>query len=561
VGEDDQPGPILSLLQSRSFDAIYLLSTPNTETNTAGTITALGDVPGIRSLHVRLQDPTDYVAIFKHLRQITKDIVEQNPGSEYFVSVASGTPQMHACWVLLVSSGEFPASILHVRPPRFVTAQAPIVSEIDLTAPEFPVVRSNIVFPERVDSSPVNIQQAIQELNLVADHPKMESAINVAAALAPSRVPILLLGATGTGKELIAEFIHRASGRERDKFIAVNCAAIPKDLVESFLFGHKKGSFTGATQDQPGKFEQADGGTLFLDEIGDLPLNAQAKLLRVLQDGNVEALGSRRVRKVDVRVIAATNRNLNKAIRQHDFREDLYYRLNVGEIRLPTLNERRSDIPKIALNVLDRINTTLKRPKRLSPRALTRLQGQSWTGNVRDLQNVIERSVRLAVKDVIDADDLIISEPVLAEDSLNLLPEPSVGFSMEEFLSSARKQLVLRAVDASQGNYSEAARMLGISPQAVHKHMKNLHIHLLAQQKPFLIAAIIRSRTRRPIFLQWVSLISQSLNTTGGSTTLRCARAFLACRRSRMRSRSFRSTPFILLNCHCTILTSRLGTS
>jgi DNA-binding NtrC family response regulator len=450
------------------------LSTPNTERNTEGTLAALAEHPAVKQIIVPLQDPTDYGAILRHLRSITKEVVDEHLGAEYFVSVASGTPQMHACWVLLASSGEFAARILHIRPPRFVTADLPLVSEIDLTAPDFPVVRSRALALDVPETPAPNIRRALDELGLVADHPKMVSALNVAAALASSTAPVLIFGATGTGKELVAKFIHRLSGRPQEKFIALNCAAIPRDLAESVLFGHRKGSFTSAIADQQGKFEQADGGTLFLDELGELPLQAQAKLLRVLQDGLVEAIGAKRPRKVDVRVIGATNQNLPRAIREKEFREDLYYRLNVGEIKLPALRERRSDIPKVALHVLDRINTTLKRPKRLSQAALARLQGQSWPGNVRDLQNVIERSALLAQKDLIDADDLIISEPVSKEDPLSHLPEPAEDFSMEDFLSSARKQLVLRAIQSANGNQSEAARLLGVSPQAVHKYLLNL---------------------------------------------------------------------------------------
>lgn len=474
VGEEEQPGPILSLMEARSFDLVFLLSTPNTERNTAGTVAALKGRLDIREIALPLQDPTAYGAILKHLRGVTTAVMEEFPGGEFFISVASGTPQMHACWVLLTSSGEFPARILHIRPPRFVTAEMPLVSEIDLTSADFPVVRARATAVETADIPTPDIQVAVSELGLVADHPRMLSALNVAAALAPSAAPVLILGATGTGKELVAKLIHRLSGRPQENFVALNCAAIPKDLAESVLFGHRKGSFTGATMDQPGKFELADRGTLFLDELGELPLPAQAKLLRVLQDGLVEAIGAKKPRKVDVRVVAATNQNISRAIRQKEFREDLYYRLNVGEVKLPPLRERRSDIPKIALHVLDRINTTLKRPKRLSQAALARLQGQSWPGNVRDLQNVIERSARLASKDVIDADDLIISEPVSKEDPLSLLPEPADGFSMEDFLSSARKQLVLKAMESANGNQSEAARLLGVSPQAVHKYLLKL---------------------------------------------------------------------------------------
>jgi DNA-binding NtrC family response regulator len=474
VGEDEQPGPILSLLQERSFDLVYLLATPNTERNTASTAAELKKRVELREVALPLHDPTDYGAILRNLRSVTAAVVEEFSGAEYFISVASGTPQMHACWVLLTTSGEFPARILQVRPPRFVTADRPLVTEIDLTRPEFPVVRVRDTPVEAPETPTPDIQRVLAELGLVADHPKMVAALEQAAALADSNAPILILGATGTGKELFAKFIHRLSGRPQESFVALNCAAIPKDLVESILFGHKRGSFTGALTDQAGKFEQADGGTLFLDELGELPLAAQVKLLRVLQDGLVEPIGAKKPRKVNVRIVAATNQNLGKAIRQKEFRDDLYYRLNVGEIRLPTLRERRSDIPKIALHVLDRVNTTLKRPKRLSQGALARLQGQVWHGNVRDLQNVIERSARLTRNDVIDADDLVVTEPVGKDDPLSTLPDPAEGFSMEGFLTSARKQLVLKAMDLAGGNQSEAARLLGVSPQAVHKYLLKL---------------------------------------------------------------------------------------
>lgn len=474
VGEDEQPGPIISLLRARSFDLVYLLSTPNTEKNTAATVEALRAHVELRETALPLQDPTDYASILKHLRTLTAGVVDEFPGAEYFVAVASGTPHMHACWVLLTTSGEFPARILHIRPPRFVTADRELVTEVDLTRPDFPLVRMRDARVEAPDTPAPDIQTALAELGLVADHPKMIAALEQAAALAASNVPILILGATGTGKELLAKFVHRLSGRPQDSFVALNCASLPKDLAESILFGHKKGSFTGATADQEGKFEIADGGTLFLDELGELPLAAQAKLLRVLQDGLVDPIGAKKPRKVDVRIVAATNQNLGRAIRQKEFREDLYYRLNVGEIKLPALRERRSDIPKIALSVLDRINATLRRPRRLSQAALARLQGHSWPGNVRDLQNVLERSARMTKTDLIDADDLILTEPVAKDDPLSALPEPAEGFSIEEFLASARKQLVLRAMETARGNGSEAARLLGVSPQAVHKYLSKM---------------------------------------------------------------------------------------
>jgi len=381
---------------------------------------------------------------------------------------------MHACWVLLAACGEIPAHILHVRPQRFVTKERPHVSEVDLTSPEFPIVRSDICQIEAPEGSPLDFVTVINQLGIVGDHNTMREALEIGAALAPSMAPIFILGETGTGKELFARFVHRLSHRPSDRFVPLNCAAIPKDLVESILFGHKKGAFTGATDDQVGKFDQADEGTLFLDELGELPTATQAKLLRVLEDGLVEPLGGKKAHKVDVRIIAATNQDIGKAIRKGKFREDLYYRLNVGEIRLPPLRERKTDIPKIALYTLDRINSTLRVPRRLTSDALVRLQNYSWPGNVRDLENVIERSARLAKQRVLDADDLIISDPVTYADPLAALPEPDENFSLERYLTSARKQLILRALELAKGNRSEAARLLGVTPQAVHKFLRKI---------------------------------------------------------------------------------------
>ncbi len=290
--------------------------------------------------------------------------------------------------------------------------------------------------------------------------------------MAPSQAPILIFGETGTGKEIFARFIHKMSGRAKEPFIAVNCAAIPENLVESLLFGHKKGAFTSAISDQVGKFDAANKGTLFLDELGELSLSTQAKLLRILQDGLIEPLGETKPHGVNVRVIGATNRDIRKLIRQGKFREDLFYRLNVGEITLPPLRERRSDIPKIALNILDRINNSIRHPKRLSTTALSRLQTHNWLGNIRELENVIERSIFLCRSDVINADDLLITESSSESDPFDALPSPYEGFSLGNFLDSARKQLILKALDASDGNQSKAARMLNITPQAIYKFLQ-----------------------------------------------------------------------------------------
>ena len=474
VDQEEQPGPILSLLSTRSFDQIFLFDTPSTQRVTEETKDAISSLHRGSEIHVldiNLDDPTNYQDIFKGLRGHLQDIVESFQPASFFIAVASGTPQMHACWVLLTASGEIPARILHVRPPHFVTKDRPLVSEIDLSSHEFPSVRFQAkTIP--IEENEFDIDRTRIQLGIIGDHPAMQHALEMAALLAPSQAPILVFGETGTGKELFARFIHRLSGRVREVFIAVNCAAIPEDLVESLLFGHKKGAFTGAIADQIGKFDAADKGTLFLDELGELPLSAQAKLLRVLQDGLVEPIGETKPHEVDVRIVGATNQDLRKLIRKGKFREDLFYRLNVGEVKLPPLRERRSDIPKLALHILDRLNGSLRRPKRLSSESLSRLQSHNWEGNVRDLENVIERSVLLCRQDVLYADDLLISEPVTYANPLDALPDPYEGFALDEFLGSARKQMMLKALETANGNQSQAARLLGVTPQAVHKFLQ-----------------------------------------------------------------------------------------
>lgn len=476
IGQEDQRGPILSLVAEEAFDRIILFSTPATEDITLATRKELKLIVPTAETEIRnvpLSDPTDYRDILTQLKSHLHSILNEQPDASFFIAVASGTPQMHASWVLLAASGEIPAKILHVRPPRFVTKDQSIVSEVDLSSDEFPSIRARISAPEgMVDTNGPDLALAVRQLNIVGDHTSIRKALEVAAALATSDAPILIRGETGTGKELFARLVHLLSGRPKDRFVAINCAAIPEDLVESILFGHCKGAFTGALRDQQGKFDLANGGTLFLDELAELPLPAQAKLLRILQDGMVEPVGADGPHEVDVRVVAATNRDVAKAIKTKEFREDLYYRLNVGEVMLPPLRDRRSDIPKLALQVLDRVNATIRSPKRLSQDALSRLQSHPWPGNVRDLQNVIERSVRLCRTQVLNAEDLLISEPVTHADPLDALPEPQPGFSLDGFLGSVRKQLILRAVEIANGNQSEAARLLGISPQAVSKFLR-----------------------------------------------------------------------------------------
>lgn len=480
VGKEDQPGPVLSVANALPFDRIVLFSTPRTIEITRTTAAALEFRH--KSVHVEivdldLNDPTDYRSILIALRGKTSVIRERSPDAEISISTASGTPQMHACWLLLTASRELPAHLLHVRPPQFLVEGEPAVSVVDLTGSDFPIVRP--AAPRLVEVSDGDVTEGahvtaiLRELGIVTQHFSTQAAIEKAVVAAPYKLPVLVLGETGTGKELIARLIHRLSQRIVSKFVPINCGAIPAELVESTLFGHKRGAFTGATTDLIGKFELANGGTLFLDEVGELPASAQVKLLRVLEDSVIEPIGSNQARQVDVRIVAATNRNLPEEIKAGRFRQDLYYRLNTTIVRLPALRERRTEVPTLAVAILDSINQTLKKQRQISPEALIKLQAYDWPGNVRDLRNVLQRAVIYSgSRTTIQAGDIVFDE-LIATNGLGVnIPEPQDGFQLENYLSDVRQNLMLRALEISGGNQSEAARLLGISAQAVNSFQK-----------------------------------------------------------------------------------------
>lgn len=318
------------------------------------------------------------------------------------------------------------------------------------------------------------VDEALQELGIHVGSAMLRHAAEQAAIAAGSHLPVLLLGETGTGKERFAHLIHKLSPQSEKDLVAINCAAVPEEIAESYLFGHVKGSFTGASNDKLGMFEQANGSTLFLDEVAELSLDVQAKLLRVIQDGVVQRIGATLPRKVNVRIVAATNRDLRKEVAAGRFREDLYFRLEVVCVRLPGLRERRGEIAELALALLKQINQRRHKPRQLSKDALRRLEGHAWPGNVRELSNVLERSVLYAQNDVVNADDLLITSDHAATDILLNLPEPFPGFSIKEYLARVRNQLFSSALAACNGNQAEAASRLGISKEAVSKFVRGI---------------------------------------------------------------------------------------
>lgn len=287
---------------------------------------------------------------------------------------------------------------------------------------------------------------------------------------------ILILGASGTGKELVAKAIHYNSPRKDKPFIAINCGAIPSELLESELFGHVKGSFTGAVQDKPGKFEVANGGTIFLDEIGNMPLQLQMKLLRVLQEHEFERVGSSRKIRLDVRLISATNADLAEQVRSGNFREDLYYRLNVIPITLPPLKERRGDIPLLARYFLEKICKEMHRPlMSLDQDALRAIETYSWPGNVREMENVIERTVALTDGDMISCSDLPTNiGQAHGNSSSSPLQLTREGIDLNGVVADIERQLIMQALDLGNGVKARAADLLRINRTTLVEKIKRL---------------------------------------------------------------------------------------
>ena len=309
---------------------------------------------------------------------------------------------------------------------------------------------------------------------MVGESPALRHVWDAIKRASPTNATVLLLGESGAGKELVARSIHRNSLRSRERFVQVNCAAIPEELIESELFGHEKGSFTGATEKQIGKFEQADRGTIFLDEVGDMSPKTQAKVLRVLQEGEVERLGSARTIKVDVRVIAATNKDLEAEIEKGTFREDLYFRLSVIPIRVPPLRDRREDVPALVRHFADLFSRdNNRRPQRFTPAALEYMQRARWKGNVRELKNTVERLIIMTPGEVVDVDDL--------RDIVRIEAKAAGGSdgekgTLREFKETSERAFLVGKLRENGWNISKTAEVIGTPRSNLYKKLEQYGI-------------------------------------------------------------------------------------
>jgi DNA-binding NtrC family response regulator len=326
-----------------------------------------------------------------------------------------------------------------------------------------------------------DVAKRLEFCGMIGRGPVMQDLFGMIRRLAPHVRTALVTGATGTGKELVARALHQIGPRRERRFITINCSAVVETLFESELFGHMRGAFTGATENKPGLFELADGGTLFLDEIGELPASVQAKLLRVLELGEVHRVGSLEARRVNVHVVAATNRDLRAEVAAGRFRSDLYYRLNIVEVKVPALRDRREDIPYLTASFVRETSERLQKPMLgLTPGAERLLSACDWDGNVRELRNVIERACILADGDVITERELAVSMPARAARAVAAQPDAAGAVHAtaadKDLLVTVERDHIQRALVRAGGNKKAAAKMLGLSRRALYRRLERLDL-------------------------------------------------------------------------------------
>ena len=470
-------GPIAHAVTARSYDHVVLLCDrpkKDGEKFRAWISTKTSASTVLRA--APLKSPTDYEDIYRRVREnVAWARAEYGAGTELAFHLSPGTPPMAVIWILvgtteraelLQSSRE--QGVQTVKVPFQIAAEF-IPALIDRAGSDLESLASGV---RPVDPSFDDILHRSTSMKVVIDKARLAAVVHSA--------PVLIEGESGTGKELLAAAIHKASGR-KGRFIPVNCGAIPKDLVESEFFGHKRGSFTGATDDRDGHFLEAEGGTLFLDEVSELPLGAQVKLLRAVQEKKIVRVGESRARSVDIRLVSATNCDLTTQVLAKAFREDLYYRLAVLRLRVPPLREREGDILLLAEHIFQEQQRKLEKTsarKKLSPGAKSVLLRHRWPGNVRELDASLLRALVWSTSATITEDDMRDALAIPSAPAASVLDRPlGNGFDLKALLDDVSTHYIRRAMAASPQNKTEAAKLIGFrSQQLLTQWMKRLDV-------------------------------------------------------------------------------------
>ncbi|WP_437631913.1 sigma-54 interaction domain-containing protein [Sorangium sp. So ce854] len=476
-------GPVLRLLDQEEsrYDAIVVLTIPAGEAPSRALVErARGRAPRVELRVVDVDDPSDYAKLFRALGPLAAKLGRAFPPAAWATDVllSAGTPQAQTLWVILVQAGLLPARMLQVIPAAFVPAPHPrAVREVRLDIEGFPEIRAL-----REEVVRLRAEARTRDAVLVGESEPMRALRARIARVAATDVPALIVGETGTGKELAARAIHEHSPRGRGPFIAENCGVFAEGVLASELFGHEAGAFTGAAGRRRGVFEQAHGGTLFLDEIGELSPRVQASLLRVLQDGRLRRVGGEATIQLDVRVVAATHRDLGAMVAQGAFREDLYYRLRGAIIEVPPLRARGGDIEILVDAFLDEVRARRKgRGLQVTREALRRLHQHAWPGNVRELRAEVHRW-GVFCDATVDVGDLAPEIAAAAGPAGEGAGGPGRGApaktggaeevaTLADAVGSAERAAVARALDVHQGNISRAARALGVDRNTLKRKM------------------------------------------------------------------------------------------
>ena len=436
----------------------------------------------VKVFFVTLSGPTDFGDIYREVTNILKNLTVKNEFPTAFTyHLSPGTPAMAAVWIILAKT-QYPARLIESSKDHGVRT---VSFPFDIAADFLPNLLQESASKLKLLAAGLPENGSVFD-DIIHRSTVMQKVVIKARLVAPYTVPVLIEGESGTGKELFARAIHKGSLRSEQPFIVINCGAIPAELVESELFGHEKGAFTGAVTYRKGLFQAADGGTLFLDEIGELPKDIQVKLLRVLQENEIRAVGATQSKTIDVRIIAATNRNLADDVTNGLFREDLFYRLAVAILRLPSLKDREGDLNLLIDKLLDRVNKTIAVPfggkhKYISVSARNIMLQHHWPGNIRELLNTLTRASVWSPGEIIDSED--VQEALLP---MNIQPVTDTGFmnfdvkegiDLQNILDNVAIQYLKKGLEETRGNKTKTAELLGLSSyQTLNNWLKRYNL-------------------------------------------------------------------------------------